>query len=257
MQLMVTLPWEPEFFGIKPNVHLILEYLAFFVGFRYYVYLRKKTVDAISSNNRLSIIIGAVFGALVFSRIMAFLEDPIANYALGWVAFLNNKTIMGGLFGGLLGVELVKKMIGEKKSSGDLFTLPLIAGIFIGRLGCFFAGIKEFTYGRVTGFFMGMDLGDGIMRHPIVLYELIFLIFLFFNVHNLGEGKHCLKNGDLFKIFMVTYFAFRFFIEYLKPNAYLVLGLSSIQYLCLLCIFYYYPTLKKELANARKKIHLL
>ena len=59
---------------------------------------------------------------------------------------------MGGLFGGLLGVELVKKMIGEKQSSGDLFTLPIILGIIIGRLGCFLTGIKEFTFGKETSF---------------------------------------------------------------------------------------------------------
>ncbi|HAI39760.1 MAG TPA: diacylglyceryl transferase, partial [Maribacter sp.] len=47
-------------------------------GFRYYVFLRKKSADVISSNNRLSIIIGAIFGALFLSRLAAFLENPIA-----------------------------------------------------------------------------------------------------------------------------------------------------------------------------------
>ena len=55
---------------------------------------------------------------------------------------------MGGLFGGLLGVELAKKIIGEKQSSGDLFVFPIILGIFIGRIGCFLSGINEFTYGK-------------------------------------------------------------------------------------------------------------
>ena len=86
---------------------------------------------------------------------------------------------MGGLFGGLLGVELAKKIIGERQSSGDLFTLPIIAGIFIGRIGCFLAGTNEFTYGSETTFFFGMNLGDDVLRHPLALYELVFLILLF------------------------------------------------------------------------------
>jgi hypothetical protein len=38
--------------------------------------------------------------------------------------FYSNKTIIGGLLGGLFGVELIKKVIKEKKASGDLFTYP-------------------------------------------------------------------------------------------------------------------------------------
>ncbi|MEP2239064.1 MAG: diacylglyceryl transferase, partial [Maribacter sp.] len=76
--LIVSLPFEPVVFGVKLNMHLILEYLAFFIGFRYYIFLRKKSTDVISSNNRLSIIIGAVFGALFLSRLVAFFENPVA-----------------------------------------------------------------------------------------------------------------------------------------------------------------------------------
>ena len=143
------------------------------------MFLRKKSIDPISSTNRLSILIGAIFGALFFSRLVAFFENPVAHIHEDWLFNLNNKTIMSGLFGGLLGVELAKKIISEKQSSGDLFTLPIILGIMIGRLGCFLSGIKEFTYGKETSFFMGMDLGDGLTRHPIALYEIVFLLALF------------------------------------------------------------------------------
>jgi prolipoprotein diacylglyceryltransferase len=251
----LTIPFEPVVFGLKINLHLILEYLAFFVAFRYYVFLRKRSTDAISSNNRLSIIIGAVFGALLFSRLIAFFENPPLHYQQGWLALLNNKTIMGGLFGGLLGVELAKKVIGEKQSSGDLFTLPIIFGILIGRIGCFLAGIKEFTFGKETSFFLGMDLGDGLSRHPIALYEVAFLILLFILIKQIRASN--LENGMLFKLFMISYFSFRFLMEFLKPNTFLFLGLSSIQYLCLICLVYYSKILKRGLIYAGKKLHLL
>lgn len=243
----MQIPFEPVFFGTKINVHLVLEYLAFFIAFRYYIYLRRRSVDLISENNRLAIILGAIVGAFLGSRIMGYLENPISDFnTLKFLELFNTKTIMGGLFGGMIGVELAKKSIGERKSSGDLFTFPIILGIIIGRIGCFLSGITEFTYGTQTTFFTGMDLGDGILRHPIALYEIIFLIFLFILL------KKCTFNtsGMRFIVFMMSYFAFRFCIEFIKPNLFFILGLSSIQWLCIVCYLYYVPLLIKKLKNA-------
>lgn len=239
----MQIPFEPQLFGYNINIHLVLEYLAFFIGFRYYVYLRRKSTDTISSNNRLTIILGAALGALIGSRLMGVLENPLVEFTKeNSIQLLNAKTIMGGLFGGLLGVELAKKCIGETQSSGDLFTLPIILGIFIGRIGCFLSGINEFTYGKKTAFFMGMDLGDGVLRHPTSLYELVFLALLFFFL-KYGKKRSLLKNGAVFKWFMILYFAFRFFIEFLKPNVFYIFGLSSIQILCIICMLYYRKTI--------------
>jgi prolipoprotein diacylglyceryltransferase len=119
---------------------------------------------------------------------------------------------------------------------------PIILGIFIGRIGCFLSGINEFTYGNQTSFFTGMDLGDGVLRHPTSLYELVFLVLLFI-VLKYFKNNVSLKNGDLFKIFMLSYFGFRFFIEFLKPNVFYTIGLSSIQILCIICWLYYKPLL--------------
>ncbi|MBS1935503.1 MAG: prolipoprotein diacylglyceryl transferase, partial [Bacteroidetes bacterium] len=175
----MTIPFEPVIFGVTINVHMVLEYLAFFVAFRYYLWLRKWSSDGISNRNRLSIILGATAGAFLGSRLIGFLENPLIRLNTNnLVQLLNTKSIMGGLFGGLIGVEISKKIINEKQSSGDLFTFPLIVGIFIGRIGCFLSGTKEFTYGKETGFITGMDLGDGLRRHPTSLYEIIFLILL-------------------------------------------------------------------------------
>ena len=247
---LMTFPFEPLYFGYEINVHLILEYLAFFLGYRYYVFLRKKTIDTIVSTNRLSIILGAAIGAFLGSRIMGFLENPILPIGVvSALSLFNNKTIMGGLFGGLLGVELAKKSIGEKQSSGDLFTFPIILGIFIGRIGCFLSGTNEFTYGKTTSFFLGMNLGDNLKRHPIALYELLFLFVLFIFLWKLKNKN--LKNGLLFQYFMIAYFSFRFFIEFIKPNVFFFAGLSFIQILCLICLVYYHKTILTLFKNAR------
>ncbi|CAD0003151.1 prolipoprotein diacylglyceryl transferase [Flavobacterium salmonis] len=238
----MKIPFEPVWFGYEINIHLVLEYLAFFIGYRYYAFLRKRTADRIITINRLSIILGAAIGAFLGSRIMGFLENPVFVSDLkSLLDLFNVKTIMGGLFGGLLGVEIAKKIIGEKESSGDLFTFPIILGIFIGRIGCFLSGTNEFTYGEATSFFLGMNLGDNLKRHPIALYELVFLAVLFYFLKKL-QSKN-LPNGLLFQYFMISYFAFRFFIEFIKPNHFFVAGISSIQILCLICLLYYHKTI--------------
>ncbi len=238
----MKIPFEPVWFGYEINIHLVLEYLAFFIGYRYYAFLRKRNVDRIITINRLSIILGAAIGAFLGSRIVGFLENPVfISDFKSIIDLFNTKTIMGGLFGGLLGVEIAKKIIGERESSGDLFTFPIILGIFIGRIGCFLSGTNEFTYGEATSFFLGMNLGDNIQRHPIALYELVFLAVLFLFLKKL-QSKN-LQNGLLFQYFMISYFAFRFFIEFIKPNHFFVAGISSIQILCLICLLYYHKTI--------------
>lgn len=251
------LPFEPVVFGYTLPIHLIFEYAAFFIAFRFYLFLRKRQGDTITSGNRLSIILGCIAGAYLGSRISAWLEHPLLPATQEMlVTFLNNKSITGGLLGGLIGVEWMKKRIGEQKSSGDLFTFPIILGLIIGRMGCFLSGMNEFVYGVPTTFFTSMNLGDGIPRHPLALYEMLFLVLLFMI---LWRNRKKLKpgNGDIFRWFMISYFTFRFLIEFLKPNIFLIFGLSGIQYLCLTCLIYYRKTLLKGIKYAGKTLHVL
>jgi phosphatidylglycerol---prolipoprotein diacylglyceryl transferase len=250
----LTLPFEPIIFGIKINIHLILEYVAFFAAFRYYTYLRKQISDTISHTNRLSIILGAIVGALIGSRFIGFVENPLIEFSLAnFILLLNTKSIMGGLFGGLIGVETTKKMIKETQSSGDLFTFPIILGIIIGRIGCFLSGINEFTYGNITTAWTGMDLGDGALRHPTALYEIFFLPFLWLFLQKIKPYTQQ-ESGLQFKIFMLLYFGFRFGIEFIKPNIFYLAGLSSIQWLCIVCWLYYALTIQKIIQHIFKKI---
>jgi prolipoprotein diacylglyceryltransferase len=50
--------------------HTIFETLGFFIGFRYFIFLRKKQTNPIISNNRIWILIGTIFCALIGSRII-------------------------------------------------------------------------------------------------------------------------------------------------------------------------------------------
>lgn len=221
--------------------HYLLETLAFIVGIRVYYYLRKGVKDPISDENRLWIMLGAMLGALVGSRLIAILETPDQLPHLTFSILYASKTIAGGLLGGLLGVELIKKFIGVRVASGDLYVIPILTALFIGRIGCFLMGVAEPTYGIETQFWMGMDLGDGIKRHPVALYEMIYLVLLFALFLSIRHKE--MRNGDRFKLFMVLYFLYRFLVEFLKPYQPLFLELSSIHWSALFIFLYYYKFL--------------
>ncbi len=77
-------------------------------------------------------------------------------------------------------VEPTKKWIGVRQSTGDSFVLSVLWGTAIGRVGCFLTGLSDRTYGIATTLSWGIDFGDGVARHPTQLYEIGFLIALFF-----------------------------------------------------------------------------
>ncbi|MBL7818772.1 MAG: prolipoprotein diacylglyceryl transferase [Saprospiraceae bacterium] len=221
------------------HAHLVCEILAYSLGYRYYAYLRRHTVDPISESDRLWIFIGAAFGGFLGGHLVGIVERP-DDWAKGldWLYFMGNKTILGGLLGGLIGVEFTKKQIGVTASSGDLMTYPLIVGMVIGRIGCHLEGLEDGTYGLPTTLPWAMDFGDGIWRHPVNLYEILFLTALGVGLRWL-ERKHPLSMGSRFRLFMVGYLSWRFVLEYIKPAYFWSFGLSSIQVTVLMGLLYY------------------
>ena len=220
------------------TIHYLFETLAFIIGIRIYYYKKKKIVDEISDENRLWILLGAMIGALIGSRLIAILESPQYLSQVTLMNLYQSKTVAGGFLGGLFGVEIAKKIIKVNIASGDLYVVPIIIAVFVGRIGCFLSGVNEPTFGNETTFFTGMDLGDGIKRHPTVLYEMFFMVVLLILFYVIKNKK--MINGDRFKLFMVLYFLYRFLVEFIKPYNSLFLNLSSIQWSALIIFVYYY-----------------
>jgi phosphatidylglycerol:prolipoprotein diacylglycerol transferase len=237
-------PVYVQLFSWQVSLHAIMETLGMFLGFRYFLYLRRKQGDGLPDSNRIWTIIGAIFGALLGSRLLGALENPVglmqSRHPFQYI--YQNKTIVGGLLGGLAGVEGIKRIIGERQSSGDLFTYPLILAMIIGRIGCFSMGVHEETYGLPASLPWAMDLGDGIPRHPVCLYEIVFLLCLWCALYGISI-KYELAGGARFKLFMIGYLLFRFVLDFIKPGARYALGLGSIQLACLGGLLYYAPVI--------------
>ena len=239
-------------------VHLLCEVLAYTLGFLLYTYLRAGHADRISDAHRQWIFVGAAAGALLGSRLLGLLEHPelLAHPPGGWLYYFTNKTIVGGFLGGLIGVELTKKRLGVTASSGDLMVLPILLGLSIGRLGCFFSGLEDGTYGTATTLPWGINFGDGIARHPTNLYEILYLGALALLLWGL-ERRGRLADGRRFELFLSGYLLFRLLVEFIKPTAALPgLGLTAIQWACVAGLGYYVWGwwVSKELITRRKSL---
>ena len=243
-------------FGIHP--HLLFESLAYFIGFRVYLYTRNK--ERIPMEKALWIVVGAIFGAFFGSKIVYWMENPVKTlHQWNSLTYLmEGKTIVGGLLGGLIGVETTKKIIGWTRSTGDDFVLPLAVGQMIGRIGCFLTGLDDHTYGTPTNWITGVDFGDGVKRHPTQLYEFAFLLLLIFILTFIKNRKE-LYEGYLFQIYMFSYLMFRFWIDFIKPTPHPYFYLNNIQVVSLLGLVYYVWLMRKKRSesNAEPSLYLL
>ena len=150
---------------------------------------------------------GAIAGALLFGSLNLELAG---RWVLG-------HSIAGAIAGGVVAVEAFKLVHGIRGSTGAQFVAPLATGIAAGRLGCFFAGLPDFTYGTPTSLPWGVDFGDGIARHPVQLYEsAAMLLFLIVYLREIARGSAFWRTRG-FHLFVGWYACQRFVWEFLKP----------------------------------------
>lgn len=126
-------------------------------------------------------------------------------------------SIAGALAGAIVAVELYKAARGVKGSTGVVFTGPFAAGVAVGRWGCLFAGLPDRTYGTPTRLPWGVELGDGIARHPVQVYEsLSMALFLVVYIAGLQRRAPWAMTRSFWAL-AAWYGAQRFVWEFLKP----------------------------------------
>jgi phosphatidylglycerol:prolipoprotein diacylglycerol transferase len=218
--------------GSHPVWHPVFETLAYGTAYAVFRRQRARQGDVVAEPQRWTVLAAAAVGALFGSRLLGLAEQwPTlraawrSGHLLALLISPGGKTIVGGLLGGWLSVELIKRVSGIRRRTGDLFALPLCVGIAIGRVGCFIAGLADDTYGKPTHLPWAVDFGDGIGRHPVQIYEILFLVLLGIAV----STKAKLPEGARFRIFLGSYLAWRVAIDFLKPQP-LVGGMNIIQW---------------------------
>lgn len=165
---------------------------------------------------------GAIPGAWLAGSLNSLrAADPVLSHS-----------VAGALAGAIVGVEIYKRLKGVRGSTGGVFVGPFALGLVIGRLGCFFSGLPDGTNGTPTRLPWGVDLGDGVARHPVQIYEgAAMALFLTLYLAALERrAPWAMRRG--FYALCLWYGAQRFAWEFLKPYPALVEPFNLFHILC-------------------------
>lgn len=238
--------------GLSPALghalHFVIEWLAIAIGVQLYRMQRRHAGTAsIVQPGAFAVVVGCIFGAAIGNKLVFWIAYPqLWDGANLFVLLGSGQSIVGGLLGGLIGVEIAKKLTHQRASTGDAFVLPLIVAMSVGRIGCFLAGLNDATYGIATTLPWGVDFGDGVRRHPTQLYDIGFILAW---GGMLLAARRRLENrpGLMFKLYLAGYLAWRLAVDTLKPVPFdYGLGLSGIQLVCLLALAVYLPLVARS-----------
>lgn len=232
----------PADWGIRPTLFTVagqpVASYAFFVSLGlvaaialYYFNTRGRSIGS----NGLYIALAAAAGGIIGAKVpiwIARLPELLAG-DFNVAALLSGRTVVGGIIGGVLAVQLTKRRLGITERLGNYLVPSICLGVFLGRVGCFLAGC---CYGEPTSLAWGVDFGDSLLRHPTQLYEAAFVLGLLgFSQANLGR----FEPGKLFELFMVAYFGWRFLSEFVRVNPVWGLGLTYYQVASLAVMLHY------------------
>lgn len=215
-------------------VHALFDVLAWFSAFATMWLLRRGRFSspAVPTVNKFSYLTAVIFGA----AIGAYIFGTLNLYLSGQPGIA--RSIAGALAGAIISIEIYKKAAGITGRTGAIYAAPVAVGIMVGRIGCHFSGIKDFTYGIATGGNFGHDFGDGILRYPVQLAESsAMLAFLAIYLTMMARKSQFWRNNGFYLI-VGWYGVERFVLEFWKPYGAAVAGMSVFQILSVVFLAY-------------------
>jgi phosphatidylglycerol---prolipoprotein diacylglyceryl transferase len=199
-------------------IHVAADIVAWIAAGLALVWVRRRVDFASSATTTGSL---TYIAALIFGAGVGAVLFGTANLWLSQQSGIA-RSIEGAIAGGIVAVELYKWRAGIAARTGARFALPLAVGVAVGRIGCHLAGMDDFTYGTPTALPWGHDFGDGILRHPVQLYESAAMA-AFALVYVIGvrrRDRYLIDNG--FYLAVGYYGLQRFVWEFLKPYGALI-----------------------------------
>lgn len=235
-------PWWPAWLPLHP--HPLFELLGWSAAWRLFLADRAARDPVADPMLRATLLTAGVVGGGVGAKSSVVAEDPLGVWAHltdpAWL--LQGRSIVGGLLGAWAAVELAKVALGVRVATGDAYVRAIGYGLALARVGCFLSGVTDGTHGLPTTLPWGLDLGDGVPRHPTALYESAVLLLLV----PAARAPRWPAEGDAFKAFLVGYLAWRTFAETLKPEPTVLGPLTGIQLECLAGLLVYAAILARR-----------
>jgi len=200
--------------------------------------LRKSQRDLpLDRFQRVSILIGGFVGATFAAKLPFLLSGTTGGFWGAWLG--DGKTILWGLVGGYMGVELGKWASYARTRTGDSFVVAIASGVAVGRIGCLLYGC---CYGVPTDLPWGIRFmnADSLTepRHPTQIYEAVFhfgfAVTAWLCIRKDSRARETSSvRGWMHQNWMPAYIAcyavFRFLTEFIRPEQQYALGLTFYQ----------------------------
>ena len=197
-----------------------------------WMFMREK-IDAVDPSNVvttifLSCLVGARLGQVIFYDLDYFVEYPSEIFKV-WNGGLASH---GAVIAAILAVYYLSKKNGSINFLwlvDRMAIIVLAAGSFI-RFGNF---MNSELYGTPTGSDYGVifTMHDMVPRHPVQLYESVWLMVCFLSFMVLYTKLKAWKDGFFAFLFLSVVFTGRLLLEFMKESPDLALGLSRTQWL--------------------------
>jgi len=189
--------------------------------------IRKEIVESLI----FYILIGSIIGARLFYVLFYWPEATPFTFWDLFTIWKGGLAFFGGFIGALITGYLYTKIHKlEFWKLADVFTLPLIVGHILGRVGDYLTGGHP---GLVTDLPWAIYL-DGAARHPVVLYEILGLIIIGAIIYQLKKLNKF--DGFLFLLYVQLYAVQRIILDFFRIESTdpRFLGLTPTQHLVIL-----------------------
>jgi phosphatidylglycerol:prolipoprotein diacylglycerol transferase len=184
----------------------------------------------------LAIYFAALSGAFLGTKIVYFFAEGYQHIGAPdfWLQLATGKSILGGLIGGYLAVELTKPLVDYRGITGDWFAIVTPVGITFGRVGCLLHGCCAGVVCTPSWFTLCDQTGTS--RWPSVPIEIVFNIaaavtFFILRKRRLLPGQH-------FHIYQIAYGTFRFLHEFVREEPKVIGPFSGYQFFALVLVVF-------------------
>jgi prolipoprotein diacylglyceryltransferase len=182
------------------------------------------------------ILLAAFVGGMVAARLSILFFNgwqtapEVLNFAALFDPRIGPGSILGGIGGAYAGGYVASRVIGKIGCACDAFAPAMALGNAVGRVGIFLAGVDGL--GKPTNLPWGVELpGNNYLVHPAPLYDAAFDVAWFCVLMALRDHP-AMQNGNLLKFGVAGYAIVRFFIEFVRNNRVILLGLTGQQVFC-------------------------
>ena len=172
------------------------------------------------------VVLWGVFGGVAGAKLAQWVVGGTGLSRAIWDPHAGGKSLVGGLVCGWIAVEIAKRVLGIRRSTGDGWALALPAGEAVGRVGCLLNGC---CYGTKWEGAWAI-YGHGAWRHPAQIYSALAAALIFGIIW--ATRAQMAREGESFRWYLLLYGASRFAIEFWRERPLAWGELSLVQLIC-------------------------